>query len=368
MSKTNVIQDRVKLGKEVWNIVLIPNKKTDDMFNGNIKVTRNGIIINRQIAWNVAKYNKCTLRFLNETNYDNAESDSITLTNRLLELSRANGFVLIDSYNKYWSTDKKKELAITSIEEQIKLTKEAKDFTIAGGYKSGVAAMNAAIEELIAIKKKLAELTPDPDKMPVPKAESNDSASLLSEQCRVYMQCSGTDSVAKAFDEALTHLNEVETSAEDEAAHFIKIEEENEELLNRIEAQVEISEGKRKEQQISTINIAALKSEIKAELKAELLKELNVTKLSYDEKIHGEMMFKSSSTKEVEHKPMTLAEKRAASTYDPKAENKELEEMLGIASDDSIQEINVSEAKDNMADIIANANKRRAEAKAKRNV
>lgn len=368
MSKTNVIQDRVKLGKEVWNVIFAPDKKTEDMFNGNIKVVRNGIIVNRRITWNVAKYKKCTLRFLNETNYEKATSDSIDLTNRLLELSKANGFALIDSYNKYWSTDKKKELAITSIAEPIKLTKEAKEYTVAGGYKSGVAAMNAAIEELIAIKKKLAELTPDPnndpDKKPVPKAESNDLASTLSEQCRVYMQCSNTDSVAKAFDEALTHLNEVETSAEDEAARLIKIEEENEELLNRIEEQVEISEDKC----ISTIDIAALKSQIKAELKEELLRELKNIKPAYDEKIHGEMMFKSSSAKETEHKPMTLAEKRAASTYDPKAENKELEEMLGITSNESIQEVNVSEAKDNMADIIANANKRRAEAKAKRNV
>ena len=261
--KVNVIKEDIILGgNKVWRLDLKQDDKNEDLFVGNIqRIIDEQRVINRRVTWNVANYAQCAITLLKEArtkeSFNVLKKDSIVISKELLETSELNGFVLFEKYCKYWGNKESEvaievinetEMKIKTVQASIAVSAAASKYGKEGGYKTGVETVNAAVAEIellrnqVAIlKKKLAELTPDPDnnpdpdKMPVPKAESNDLASPLSEQCRVYMQCSNTNSVAKAFDEALTHLNEVETSMEDEASHFIQIEEENEVLLNKIE-------------------------------------------------------------------------------------------------------------------------------------
>lgn len=260
--KVNVIKEDIILGgNKVWRLDLKQDDKNEDLFVGNIqRIIDEQRVINRRVTWNVASYAQCAITLLKEArtkeSFNALKKDAIVISKELLEASELNGFVLFEKYCKYWGNKESEaaievinetEMQIKTVQASIAVSAAASKYGKEGGYKTGVETVNAAVAEIellrkqVAIlKKEIKELTdpdnnPDPDKKPVPKAESNDSASPLSEQCRIYMQCSNTNSVEKAFDEALTHLEEVETSAENEVAHFMRIEEENEELLQRIE-------------------------------------------------------------------------------------------------------------------------------------
>ena len=156
------LQTKVIINKETWVLDLKQNIRDKDMFIGNIKTNRTGIIINRRITWKVSKYSQCTLTLMTEeitpATSAMAKLAAKIVTDRIISEAKTYDHVLYPLYVQQWGTAEN-EVAITTNtnKEEVIMDKpvvsiEAKEYAKKNGLKTAIDIINFMMKELTSLK------------------------------------------------------------------------------------------------------------------------------------------------------------------------------------------------------------------------